>query len=292
MASDPVMASTHAIGDLSLKSAYSRLFETLSEFKIRSTFGIVGLFAQNIEAFQQFDSQNGTLNPYEDWFKYPRMSFRNGLTDGWFYPTLIEEIQQAGSHEIASHSYTHLPFHNESVSRDIIRKEFHEMSQFMETKGIKLKTIIYPRNQVSRTDLLTEFGIIGFRESSAKGSAYGSRMSSLINETNVFQKSEPKCSQGTPIPVPAGFFLNWRSGARLVIPPTVTFHKFNNLLNHAEKSGGVVHMWLHPHNLITGKNQFQLFTRVLKSVAQRQERGSLSVITMNEYCTQNPITKS
>ena len=89
-----------------------------------------------------------------------------------------------------------------------------------------------------------------------------------------------------PIKIPAGYFLNWQNGPRLIIPPTITVRRFNHLLDHAEKIGGVVHMWLHPHNLITGKNQVQLFNRVLQSVAQRQSQGSLSVLTMGQYCQQ------
>jgi hypothetical protein len=66
----------------------------------------------------------------------------------------------------------------------------------------------------------------------------------------------------------------------------VTVARFEHLLDHAEASGGVAHMWLHPHNLITGKQQLELLNRVLKSVSIRQKRGSLSVLTMGEYCRQ------
>jgi hypothetical protein len=286
MASDPAMVNSHAIGDTSLKWAYQQILESLDQFSIPASFGVVGLFAQDLSAFETFDAAHGAEPAYAYWFHNPKAAFRAGNTDGWFYPTLIEDIQNCKIHEVSSHSYTHLPFHNESVTREIVENELRTMNQFMQSKGVSLQSMIYPRNQVAHTDLLPEFRISGYRDSNDKRSAYGSKIGTLVDEFNVFSKSSAHSRQEVPIKIPAGYFLNWKNGPRLVIPPTITVRRFNHLLDHAEKTGGVVHMWLHPHNLITGKNQVQLFNRVLQSVAQRQSQGSLSVLTMGDYCKQ------
>ena len=286
MASDPAMVNSHAIGDTSLKWAYQQILESLDQFSIPASFGVVGLFAQDLSAFETFDAAHGAEPAYASWFNNPKAAFRARNTDGWFYPTLIEDIQGFKIHEVSSHSYTHLPFHNESVTREIVENELRTMNQFMQSKGVSLQSMIYPRNQVAHTDLLSEFRMSGYRDSNDKRSAYGSKIGTLVDEFNVLSKSSAHSRQEVPIKIPAGYFLNWQNGPRLVIPPTITVRRFNHLLNHAEKTGGVVHMWLHPHNLITGKNQVQLFNRVLQSVAQRQSQGSLSVITMGDYCKQ------
>ena len=54
------------------------------------------------------------------------------------------------------------------------------------------------------------------------------------------------------VAIPAGFFFNWRFGLRRIVPPAVTELRWRNLLNRCAREGGVVHLWLHPHNLITG----------------------------------------
>ena len=286
MASDPSMVNSHAIGDSSLQWAYQQIFESLKSFNIPASFGVVGLFAQDLSAFETFDAIHGNDPAYESWFQNPKTAFRAGRMDGWFYPTLIEDIQGFKIHEVSSHSYTHLPFHNEIVTRETVENELLAMNQFMQTKDVSLQTMIYPRNQVAHIDLLPKFGISGYRDSSDKRSAYSSKTGTLVDEFNVFSKSAAHSRQEVPIRIPAGYFLNWQNGPRLIIPPTITVRRFNHLLDHAEKTDGVVHMWLHPHNLITGKNQVQLFNRVLQSVAHRQAQGSLSVLTMGEYCKQ------
>jgi hypothetical protein len=289
MASDPSMVNSHAIGDVSLRWAYQQIFESLQKFSIPASFGVVGLFAQDLSAFETFDAAHGAEPAYEFWFRNPKAAFRVGSTDGWFYPTLIEDIQGFKIHEVSSHSYTHLPFHNKFVTREIVENELRVMNQFLVAKDISLQTMIYPQNQVTQIDLLPEFGINGYRDSNEKRSAYGLKIMTLVDEFNVFSKSSARSRQEVPIRIPAGCFLNWQNGPRLIIPPTITARRFNHLLDHAEKTGGVVHMWLHPHNLITGKNQVELFNRVLQSVAQRQSQGSLSVLTMGDYCKQISI---
>lgn len=286
MASDPSMVNSHAISDSSLQWAYQQIFESLESFDIPASFGVVGLFAQDLSAFETFDAIHGNEPAYKSWFQNPKAAFRAGRLDGWFYPTLIEDIQRFKIHEVSSHSYTHLPFHNEIVTRETVENELLVMNQFMQTKDVSLQTMIYPRNQVAHTDLLPKFGISGYRDPNDKRSAYGSKIGTLVDEFNIFSKSSTHSQQEVPIKIPAGYFLNWQNGPRLIIPPTITVRRFNHLLDHAEKIGGVVHMWLHPHNLITGKNQVQLFNRVLQSVAQRQSQGSLSVSTMGQYCHQ------
>ncbi len=286
MASDPLMVNSHAIGDSSLQWAYKQIFESLKRFNIPASFGVVGLFAQDFAAFEAFNDAHGREPTYESWFQNPKAAFRAGRMDGWFYPTLIEDIQRFDIHEVSSHSYTHLPFHNDFVTRETVENELLVMNKFMQTKGVTLQSMIYPRNQVAHTDLLPKFGINGYRDSNVSGSAYGSKIGTLVDEFNIFSKSSEHSQQEVPIKIPAGYFLNWQNGPRLIIPPTITLRRFNHLLDHAEKIGGVVHMWLHPHNLITGKNQVQLFNRVLQSVAQRQSQGSLSVLTMGQYCQQ------
>ena len=95
--------------------------------------------------------------------------------DGWFYPKLIEDVQRFEIHEVSSHGYTHLPFHNEFVTRDTVKNELLTMNKFMQTKDVTLQSMIYPRNQVAHTDLLNEVGIHGYRDSQNERSAYGSK---------------------------------------------------------------------------------------------------------------------
>ena len=78
--------------------------------------------------------------------------------------------------------------------------------------------------------------------------------------------------------------MNWRCGLRRIIPPAITVRRWRSMLLDAERRGGVAHLWLHPHNLITGHRQMELLEDMLDvlNVMVKQER--IRVMTQREYC--------
>jgi hypothetical protein len=46
----------------------------------------------------------------------------------------------------------------------------------------------------------------------------------------------------------------------------------------------VVHLWFHPHNLITGPSTATLLEAVLSEVATLRDAGKIQVLTQNQYC--------
>jgi hypothetical protein len=64
----------------------------------------------------------------------------------------------------------------------------------------------------------------------------------------------------------------------------VTEKRWANVLGHAEKSGGVAHLWLHPHNLITARGQVDLFESAIARVGKLQKEQRLKAVTQESYC--------
>jgi hypothetical protein len=64
----------------------------------------------------------------------------------------------------------------------------------------------------------------------------------------------------------------------------VTLKRWSNVLDHAVASGGVAHLWLHPHNLITARGQVELFEDAISRVAKAQNSGLIKSVTQAEYC--------
>ena len=64
----------------------------------------------------------------------------------------------------------------------------------------------------------------------------------------------------------------------------MTLKRWSNVLDHAVASGGVAHLWLHPHNLITARGQVELFEDAIFHVAKAQKSGLIKSITQAEYC--------
>ena len=106
----------------------------------------------------------------------------------------------------------------------------------------------------------------------------------MQDEYNIGRKSDAHSLNTKPVAIPPGTFLNWRHGPRRVIPKWVTLNRWTNVLDHAVASGGVAHLWLHPHNLITARGQVELFEDAILRVAKAQKSGLIESVTQAEYC--------
>ena len=284
MADDPAMASNNPISGDSLTKAYTQIFEILERHKIPATFALVGLFAGGYE--QYVDSRGELLEsePHRNWLQVPERSFAAGHHDGWFYPELVNQIKAIGNHEIASHSFTHLPLHNVGVMEESFLTEMKFVNQWKEKNSIELSTFIFPRNQIKFEDRLSDFEYVGYRQCDIQNSAYANRFRILQDECNIGRKSDEHSMSAKPVAIPPGTFLNWRHGPRRVIPKWVTLNRWSNVLDHAVASGGVAHLWLHPHNLITARGQVELFEDAILRVAKAQKSGLIESVTQAEYC--------
>ena len=284
MADDPAMASNNPISGDSLTKAYTQIFEILERHKIPATFALVGLLAGGYE--QYVDSRGELLEsePHRNWLQVPERSFAAGHHDGWFYPELVNQIKAKGNHEIASHSFTHLPLHNAGVMEESFLTEMKFVNQWKEKNSIDLSTFIFPRNQIKFQDRLNDFHFDGYRQCDIQNGAYANRFRILQDECNIGRKSDEHSMSAKPVAIPPGTFLNWRHGPRRVIPKWVTLNRWSNVLDHAVASGGVAHLWLHPHNLITARGQVELFEDAILRVAKAQKSGLIESVTQAEYC--------
>jgi len=284
MADDPAMVTNNPIGYDSLVKAYARIFEILERYKVPATFALVGLFAGGFEEYVESRNQLLESKPHKNWLQIPEQSFSAGITDGWFYPELVERIRSKGMHEIASHSFSHLPLHNGDVAEESFLTELNLVKQWQERNSLELSTFIYPRNQIQYQEALNDFDYLGYRQCDLQNAAYANRLKILQDECNIRKQSDVHSIFANPIAIPPGTFLNWRHGPRRAIPKSITMRRWTNVLKHAVSTGGVAHLWLHPHNLITAKGQVELFEDAISRVAEFRNSELIKAMTQSDYC--------
>lgn len=219
------------------------------------------------------------------WCATPLHDLERGSFSGWSMPQLIGQVRSRGPHEIANHGFTHLPWLGLAVSDDDRTFELSGIRNWSREIGLNDLSFVFPRNLVSNIHRLGEAGIVCYRLA-PKCSSYGplGRAKNLLSELRDFVP-EPARYTGPPIAVPGGLMLHWKQGLRRSIPVGSSVRRVTSALvhngNYSEEY--VVHLWLHPHNLITGKNQVSLLSQVLKSVALARDQGYLIVDTMSSY---------
>jgi len=285
MADQHNVVTAGIISDASLSSAYSFILRSLDENNLKATAAFVTCFAAESDLVHEnlgLIEQMAAFHPA--WFANILPAFKSGALDGWKGSAFYRAISAAG-HEMAWHGATHLPL-SAQTSSEAVELELELATQLFRALVQTPRTIIFPRNQIGHLDQLRSHGFEIYRASLPKDLA--GKLSGLANEWNVFDRrvmDKPVTQDGWQVS-PAGHFLNWPSGVRALVPVSVTIMRWKSLLRSAAEHGGYVHMWFHPHNLITVPAMKVAFTEIMFFAGELVKSGDMVNLTMaeaNEY---------
>lgn len=281
MADQPGVVNTGLICDASLAQAYGLISRVLEVNGVKATCAFVSAFAAGAEALRaHLPLLRALASQSPTWFAHALPAIESGRLDGWFGAAFYTALRKAG-HEMAWHGATHLTLADQT-SADAVELELQLAAHLFKALGHSPRTIVFPRNLVGHLDRLQQAGFQTYRARPPAGVT--GRLSGLLNEWNVFDgrvQARPLAQHGWHVS-PAGFFLNWPSGARSLVPVSVTVSRWKSLLRSAVGRGGYVHMWFHPHNLITAPAMQGAFEQIMKEVGQLVQSGDMVSLTMSE----------
>ena len=266
-----------------LRTAYSRLLDLLRKYELKATFAFVGSFILSPDEFWDLPFHGEVLLRRPE-LRVLAEDFAARRFDGWFAPELLDLVRDTPCHEIASHGFSHLPVADAALTRAQFRREMELMCEVGRYKGIKFETLVYPRNQIGFIDEVSANGLIGYRDLLPDSSAMVGRVHRLTRELNLRQRAQANANPQEVVCIPPGYFCNWRTRQRKWIPVGCTQLRWNHIIRDAVHRRRVAHIWLHPHNLIDGTRQYELFERILQIAVREVERGNLANVTQLEYC--------
>lgn len=268
-----------------LRDAYGRILRLFAERRIDATFAFVTAFLLSP------DQQRARDDLFQDqpiegrnWLASFREAQRTGNLDGWTMPELLDAVRAHPGHEIGCHGFSHLPLGPDLVSRDVMRREVAAAAAVAGELGVAPVTFVYPRNLVGHPEELRALGFAGYRDRLPVRPGPLGRLGNLLSEFDLAERPQPDADAGDPVAIPSGHFFNWRLGLRRRVPRGVTVARWRGMLDRAARDGGVVHLWLHPHNVISAPETFDVLADVVALVAERRDRGLLAVETQAGYC--------
>lgn len=265
----------------SLANTYNFIRHTLNSYQIKATAAFVTCFAVKTEILQEqlFTFQElAAICP--TWFANILTTLENKNFDGWCGANFYQDLFHDG-HEMAWHGCTHLSLSDKTPDA-AIELELYLAKQLFTEIRVKPKTVIFPRNMVGHLDYLKNAGFETYRCGHADNA--WTKLTNVINEFHIFDDRtdcKPHFFDGWNLS-PSGFFLNWPSGPRIFIPNLVTILRWKSLLRSAVNSGGYIHMWFHPHNLITAPAMRDTFVEIMKEVRELHRIGDLEILTIDE----------
>ena len=271
-----------------LNIVYKKLIQILNRYELKGTFAFVGAFTMSIEEYQI----------HKDWFldvyingKSWNQSFKQQASkenfDGWLNPEAFKIVERESKHEISAHGFSHLLLSESIIEKSDFIEEMRLLKQVSAFAGRKLKTFVYPHNQIGYTDELRKAGFLGYREAPALDNRpmgqFVKRIERLATEFNVFAKAQNHSHADSLVAIPSGRFLNWRSGLRKKIPHSLTIKRWNHIIKDAIHNNKLVHLYTHPHNFITGDHMFELFDDILKIISEAKIKNEIVNLTQEEY---------
>lgn len=267
-----------------LGAAYRQLLDLFRRYDIAASFAFVMAFVLS-EDEQADMAEHFADTPIEgaNWLAAFRAAQHAGDLTGWSHPELLDLVRAEPMHEVACHGFTHLPLAEDLVPRTEAARELASCREVARRKGLALETFVYPRNLKGWPDALAEAGLRGFRARPARRGKAGL----FAAEMNPFDASQGPCPDEAGLTViPSGEMLNWQSGPRKLIPRAASRLRWQSRLEHAARTGGVAHIWLHPHNLIDAPGTAERLDDVLALAAALRDKGRLVVKTQALYCAE------
>lgn len=221
----------------------------------------------------------------------------------WFGRDLVAAVRDADApHELASHGFTHVHFRHEAMDRAFAARELRASRAAAEELGEPPASFVFPVNEVAHRDLLAEYGFDCYRGRSPADPGGGTaatirrRGRKLLSAAGRWSPPlvEPRLDEHGLVDVPASLYLFGFDGparalvARVREDPVVAAVRRG--LDRLASEGGVLHLWLHPHNLAAPPGSAHRVApaadarmrAVLDAVVRARSRDGVRVETMRD----------
>lgn len=241
-----------------------KILDLFQIYDIHATWAVVGmLFNKNWDEWEKNrpqklpQYQNKKLSPYEFIGRLAEHE-KDAISDLVFAPELIEAIKGSKDQEVGTHTYSHFYCLEKGQNATDFEKDIERAIELAEAKGINLKTLIFPRNQIKKDYLqvCSELGIGNVRSNpddwywkdtlsenlftkvARSGDAYlpfGKKTYTFkaILKDKVMQQPASRLLR----PVESNKFMRH-----------LKLNRVKNEITAAAQKGEAYHLWWHPHN--------------------------------------------
>lgn len=285
---------------LGVQNAIPEMLRLFEKYGIKATFATVGfLFCKNKEELLHYSPAdkpaytNQSYNVYEK--EVPGIG--NDVTDDpWHFGYPLVELLKQSPHEIGSHTFSHYYCLEDGQTAAQFAADTKASVDAAGSKGIQLKSFVFPRNQVNEEylDLLVAHNIITYRGNPTswiyKPRRFTAevpfiRMCRLLDTylpVSGYNTHSIKKQTGFPVNIPASRFLKpYVPGLRFL--ERLRMHRIKKEMTKAAQKNELYHLWWHPHNFgINTKENIAFLESLLEHFSMLQKKYGFKNATMLE----------
>ncbi|MDT7830197.1 polysaccharide deacetylase family protein [Pricia sp. S334] len=279
-----------------------RMIQSFENYQVKATFATVGfLFADDKKELKTScpndipKYSNQSLSPY---IRHFDTIGDNEETDPYhFAPSLIKLLQKYPSQEIATHTFSHYYCLEDGQTKDNFRNDLIAAITIAETKGVAIKSLVFPRNQFNEEylEILRDLGITSYRGNEKIWSPSGLMaktpnplkrafrlLDSYINLSGHNCYNMKDIAKSVPYNIPSSRFLRPYS-QKLGLIEKMRVNRILNGMTYAAKNKKVYHLWWHPHNFGGHQEEnFKILNKILGHYDKLNSKYGFESATMGE----------
>ena len=215
----------------------------------------------------------------------------------YFAPDSIRKFQRFNNIEIATHTFCHYYCWEEGQTKEQFCADIQSAINAAKAHGVELKSIIFPRNEVSDDYLkvCSDLGITTYRgnpkrffnKQKGKMGRIIQRVSRIadtyinISGHNAYAMDELEVIEGC-LNIPASRFLRPYS-KKLKSLDFLRLRRIKKDIRYAAKNNLIYHLWWHPHNFGNHlKENLTFLERILEEFSYCQKEYGMQSLTMHE----------
>ena len=213
-----------------------------------------------------------------------------------FAPSLLNKIAATPGQEIGSHTHSHYYCLEDGQTAEDFEADLQANLQVARRRGLILRSLVFPRNQVPREylEIAHRVGFTSFRGTppfwpySPRGGDPGllTRLARGIDSiaplTGDRCIARPDLFERRPLNVAASRFLRPITGQSTALG-RLQLRRILNEIDQSVHSGGVYHLWWHPHNFGTHlEENLANLERILDRVEAWRRLERMESYTMHE----------
>ncbi len=220
---------------------------------------------------------------------------------GHFAPSLIQKIAKTPFQEIATHTFSHYYTLEEGQTLKQFREDLTLAQEVANRFNIKLKSIVFPRNQYADDylNILKEFDItayrgnekswmykaVDFKEKTSLKQKIARMADSYLNISGHNTYTLEALTKQTPYNIPASRFLRPYTPKLALLEPLKLARIKQDML-YAAKNNQLYHLWWHPHNFgIYTKENLHMLEKILNYYQELNQKYGFQSQNMHEVAT-------
>ena len=282
------------------EKAIPAMLELFEKYDIHATWAIVGAaFAKTVDELKEYIPPKELQPTYENKIRSPYHLFDESVIDedgerpsAFLAGSELSRISAVANQEIGTHTFSHYYCNEAGQTLEQFRADLEAAIAIAGKKGITLKSIVYPKNEidVSYLQASAELGIEAYRGIESNW-IYNSRLPLIIKKILRFADAYfPISGANCHEPEKNGGLINICASRilkpynkRLSFLEPLKLRRIKGQMKFAAKNNRVFHIWWHPHNFgaYTEEN-LKTLDKILQYYKELQSKYNMQSANMSE----------